>query len=182
MSVTEAGDRMKSDWPHWRCALRGLFPVTEVRWFMIYFPITPSLLCALGPPVNNHYLPSHIYRRSFHSHSVLCWDKLGRGFHNYEYSLFVSLVIGTREGTAGRLKAMNDRAPVVLVLVGGWQDLHTWASTADGESWGLHNSSLSRMSPHLTESSGSPLFAYECEMWETRGGKYVLLPDPRPGV
>lgn len=40
-----------SDWPHRRCALWEPFLVTEVRWFMIYFPITPSLLCALGPPV-----------------------------------------------------------------------------------------------------------------------------------
>lgn len=54
---------MKSDcWPHRRCALRGPFFVTKVRWFMIYFPITPSLLCALGLPVNkcwawlSHYI------------------------------------------------------------------------------------------------------------------------------
>lgn len=33
----------------------GLFLVTKVRWFMIYFQITPSLLCVLGPPVNNRY-------------------------------------------------------------------------------------------------------------------------------
>lgn len=35
------------------------------------------------------------------------------------------------------------------------------------------------MSPHLTESSGSPLFAYECEMRETGGANVFcsLIPD-----
>lgn len=52
MSVTGTCDQVESDRPHRRCAPWEPFPVTEVRWFMIYFPINPSLLRALGRPVN----------------------------------------------------------------------------------------------------------------------------------
>lgn len=48
MSVTGGDNQREADWPHRRCALWEPFRVTVVRWFMIYFPISPSLPHALG--------------------------------------------------------------------------------------------------------------------------------------
>lgn len=113
MSITAAGDHMKSDWPHWRCALRGPFLVTEVRWFMIYFPITPSLLSALGPPVNNHkaWLSTYTFPpTSTPEASTILPSSAETNWKGFPHLLIqlirtrVFLIIGTREGMVLRLK------------------------------------------------------------------------------
>ncbi len=163
MSITEAGDQTKSDWPHRRCALWEPFLVTEVRWFMIYFPITPSLLCALGPPVNKRrarlsplHLASHIHSRSFSSASV---EPNWEGLPHLLIQLICTracLVIGTREGMVARLKShewQNSSGVGFSWKLAGSAHL---GLSADGEGWGLHNTRLSHMSPNHTEPLGSP--------------------------
>lgn len=122
MSITGAGHQMKSDRPHRRSALQGPLLVTEVRWFMIYFPITPSLLCALGPPVNKRqarlspHPPTHTHTFPPTStvESFSCPASLPRFQPNWEglprllaqlICTRACLVIGTREGMVARLKS-----------------------------------------------------------------------------
>lgn len=113
MSITEAGDQLNSDRPHRRCALREPFLVTEVRWFMIYFPITPSLLSALGPPVNNHQawlsprLPSHVHSRTLiYGPCFFRWDKLGRASTVINTAYLYSCMSGNwnKRGDGGEIK------------------------------------------------------------------------------
>ncbi len=165
MSITGAGDQTESGRPHRRCALWEPFLVTEVRWFMIYFPINPSLLCALGPPVNNWRAQLSLYTfpptstAEASPASIHCWVQIGEGLPQLVIQLICKracLVIGTSEGMVARLKSHEWQSCSGVGCSRRLAGSAHLGLQADGEGWGLHNTGLSHMSPNHTEPLGSP--------------------------
>lgn len=154
---------MESDWPHKRCALQESLLVTEVRWFMIYFPINPSVPCALGPSFNKcqaRHLPSHIHSWHFAGASFLCLAKLVRASMLINRTFLSSRMSGNykgiREGMVARLKSHEWQSSSGVGFSRKLAGSAHLGLQADGEGWGLHNTRLSHMSPNHTESLGSP--------------------------
>lgn len=165
MSITGAGDQMKSDWPHRRCALWEPFLVTEVRWFMIYFPINPSLLCALGPPVNKcqaRLSPYTFPPTSTVEASPALPSSVKPNWEGPPHLLIhlictrACLLIGTRERMEARLKSHEWQSSSGVGFGRRLAGSAHLGLQADGEGWGLHNTRLSHMSTNHTEPLGSP--------------------------
>lgn len=166
MSITGVGDKMKSGRPHRSSAVWEPLLVTEVRWFMIYFPINPSLLRAPCPPVNKCqvtiplHLPSHIHSGGFSGTLLpVAKAKLGRAstviITPYLYMQMSGNWNKGRNG--GEIKK-----PWMTELQWCWTWLEAGRLRTPGplrqmvRVEGLHNTRLSHMSPNHTEPYGRP--------------------------
>lgn len=137
MSVTGGAHRREADRPHRKCAPWKSFRVTAERWFMVYFPINPSLPCALGPlvdkcqgpPSHNFLVPSSTAEAS----SVLLFLFKPNWICAFKRSLFghPNCMPANRNN---RKDGVGSKNPWMTVLqwcwmeVRAWQAPHTWAS------------------------------------------------------
>lgn len=189
MSFTGASDQMKSDWPHRKYSLRGPFLVTEVRWFMIYFPITPSVLCALGPHVNKGWaslspctFPPTSIVEAFVVLPASCWAKLGKASTVFNTAYLYTFMSGNwntgRDG--GEIKKLW-----MTELRWCWSQCEAGRLCTPGpprqmvRGWGLHNTRLSHMSPNHTRTFRKPIVRLQMRSkWDQRANVFCsLIPD-----
>lgn len=163
MSVTGGHDQTEADWPHRRCALWGPFRVTVVRWFMIYFPINPSLPRALDPPADKcQGLPSQ-YTLSpsptVEGSPALLFLSNPNWIGVVNFSLFGHLYCMSANWNKGKNGGQSKNLWMTELLDGrtGLAGCTHLGLQADGVGWGLCNTGLSHMASNHTKPLGNPM-------------------------